>query len=127
MSIQQHHFDLVAGNTLTIDLELLDDQGLPVTDLVGATVALQIRKTILTDPIFTSDEHEAIVTPTDGVADTPSPSLLQFSVDGAKTALFLTGNDTKKTFVYGCRLTYSDGHVTTVLTGRLNVIKGVVQ
>lgn len=126
--IQQHHFDVMAGNTLTIDLQLQDDAGLPVTDLVGAVAEMQIRKTVLSpDTVFTSSVLEAEVTPTDGDANDPSPSLVQFSIDEAKTALFLTGNETKKTYVYGCRLTYSDGHVSTLLVGRLTVIKGVVQ
>jgi hypothetical protein len=128
MVIQQYHFDHIVGNTLSIDLSLLDDKGEPVTDLVGATVELQIRNSVLSvDTLFTSDASEGVVIPTDGDVLDPTPSLLQFSIDQSKTALFLTGNETKKTFVYGCRLTYSDGFVTTVLTGRIQFIKGVVR
>ena len=128
MSIPQHHFDLISGNTLTIDLALLDDRGLPVTDLVGATAEMQIRKSVLaTETVFTSTESEALVTPTDGDVNSPSDSMVQFTISEAKTAALLAAGETKKTYIYGCRITYSDGFVSTILTGKLNIMKGVVQ
>jgi len=111
------NLDVVAGDTLTVDLELLDEDGLPVTDLVGASALMEIRENVLDATLDAS--AVASINTTD--------ALVQFTIPGAVTSTWLGATDIKKVFRYGCRITYSDATIRTILGGKIMVNRGVVE
>jgi hypothetical protein len=107
--------EVVAGTTLTADLELLDRDMNPVTDLVGAVGYMQVRDECGGDLII---EEQAVITPEAGT--------VQFRILASATPALLPVGKLRKFYKYGCRIEYSDGSVVPVMTGRLLVTCGVV-
>ena len=111
------NLEVVAGDTLTVDLELLDEDSLPVTDLVGASAVMEIRENVLDVTLDAS--ATAVINTTD--------ALVQFTIPGSVTETWLGATDIKKVFRYGCRITYSDNTIRTILGGKIMVNRGVVE
>lgn len=115
--MHQEDFEVVAGDDLPLDLTLLDANEEPVTDLVGATGEMQIRRTIK-DPTLILTTAAVI---------TPATATVQFTLSDVETKALLGTTCGKEVYVYGCKITYSDGNIFTLMTGRLTVINGVVR
>jgi len=107
---------VIAGNTLTLDLQVLDRNKEPVTDLVGATGVFQIREECRSDLVIESTAYID-----------PATASVQITVPKEETAPLLPTGDMRKFYKYGARIEYSDGSTRTILMGRLMVTCGVVE
>lgn len=107
---------VIAGNTLTLDLQVLDRNKEPVTDLVGATGVFQIREECGSELVIQSIAE----------IDPPTASV-QITVPKEQTTPLLPDGVIRKFYKYGTRIEYSDGSTRTILMGRLMVTCGVVE
>lgn len=112
-----NNLEIIAGDDLTLDLELRDSNNVLVADLVGAVAVMQVREDIFDSTL------DAIST---GIV-TPANGTIQFTIPKEDTLLLLPVKESKKHYQYGCRVTYSDSTAITILQGKLTVIRGVVE
>lgn len=114
---QRENLQVIAGDTLTLDLQLLDGNKDPVTDLVGAHAVMEIRENVL-DVTLDASSLAVITTET---------AMVQFTITDEATDSLLIASDVRKIFEYGCRVIYSDGSAQTILVGSLVVVRGIVE
>lgn len=114
--VDRENLSVIGGDTLTLDLTLLDINQDPVTDLVGAVAVMEVRQNVLDTELAAS-----------GIAQIDTDlATVQFTLTDEVTDTLLAPTEIKKLFQYGCKLIYSDGSELTILTGNLAVIRGVV-
>lgn len=107
---------ITAGDDFILDFLVLDENNDPVADLLGATAELSIKARML-------DSEETYST---SAVISPSTGAIQFTVPDTVTETFLADGDMKQTYVYGTKITYSDGIEESPVSGRLMVFRGVV-
>lgn len=110
-------FDIKNNEDWLLDFQLLDEDKLPVTDLIGATAVLQIKgKLADANPLISVDGYI-----------NSGNATAQFTVSDSQVSSLLTDGDMRRSLVYGVRISYVDGIDEVPLQGRLRITRGVVQ
>ncbi len=109
-------FEIKNNEDWVLDIQLLDENKLPVTDLIGATAVLQIKGKL-------ADASPLIAV--NGYINSGNATA-QFTVNDTQIGSLLADGDMRRSLVYGVRISYVDGIDEAPLQGRLKITRGVI-
>jgi len=115
-TLQEENIEGYAGDTISVDLGLFDDEDVKMLEapLIGATAVIEVRNRLFGDVVHTST---GTVTPADAT--------ISFTIPALESAALLAAPLRQVVLVYGVQLTFSDGSLVTLVSGKLKIVRGV--